>query len=51
MKGINQKEVLLAAGTTVIGFGTVIIQTKLVEGVIMIAVGTALFFLRGFLKK
>lgn len=50
MKGVNQKEVLLAAGTTVIGFGTVRIQADLLEGAILIAVGTLLFFLRGFLK-
>lgn len=50
MKGINQKEVLLAAGTTVVGLGTVTIQTDTFNGVVLIAVGTALFFLRGYLK-
>jgi len=51
MKGINAKETMLAGGTALMGFGTALVQTDLVKGLILIAASVLVFFVRGYLKE
>lgn len=45
------KELLLFVATTFVGIGSSLIQTKLVEGTVLLLLGAAVFVGRGFYKK
>ena len=47
---MNTKETLLAISMTTIATGTALIQTNVTNGMIMVVVGIALIFIRGYLK-
>ena len=46
-----EKELLLAVATTLVSAGTILIQTDVVKGAIVMLVGAGVFVGRGFYKK
>lgn len=48
---MNTKEVLLAVGTGVMGYAMTQLESNVLVGVGLIAVGCAVFFFRGWLKE